>query len=84
MAVGDDAVCFGVPSEFQKCIGIHGRRGYQTAVTVISGAAAVVGEDILAVILDTDVVAIDKRNACGACLRTEKAVALTVFAQCVG
>lgn len=72
------------PSEFKNGIGIHGRRGYQTAVTVISGAAAVVGEDVLAVVLDADVVAIDKRNACGACLRTEKAVALTVFAQRVG
>ena len=60
---GDDAVCFCIPGEFQKGIGIHGRRGYQTAVTVIGGAAAVIGEDVLAVVLDAYVVAINKRNA---------------------
>ena len=68
----------------KKVSAYMGRRGYQTAVTVVGGSAAVIGEDVLAVVLNADVVAVDERNACGACLRTEKAVALTVFAQRVG
>ena len=73
-----------IPCKFQQRFVVHGGGGDEGAVAIVGGGAAVIGEDVLAVVLDADVVAIDKRYACLPRLGAEETVALFVFAERIG
>ena len=79
-----DGVALCIPREFQQRFVVHGCGGDEGAVAVVGRGAAVVGEDVLAVVLNADVVAVDERYACFPRLGAEEAVALFVLAERIG
>ena len=79
-----DDVALRIPCKFQQRFVVHGCGGDEGAVAIVGGGAAVIGEDVLAVVLDADVVAIDERYACLPRLGAEETVALFILAERIG
>ncbi len=83
-AAGVDSFGFAVPAGAERCFCIHGRIGEQPAVGAVNTAAAVKGEDVFAVVLDTYIIAVDERDAGFLRGAAEKPVPFAVFVDAEG